>query len=188
MCCVICVYASVCVCGCVGVRARGYVSCALCMQVCVCVFNSYLQNLYSMYAPLSIYRFCSCVVRDGYPPDVSPTPSPAHTLTFYPPVAIVNLLPYDLQFYLIMTDIVKVIARGETLSLYNVNTLYLVPCIIYIYIYHTYYTLLHHILYIHMYSTTHIILYFTTYCTYVLSMLFLYYLVTLNTIHPGTPT
>lgn len=69
-----------------------------------------------------VFRFCVSVQRENYPPDVPPhRPRPAHTITLYPPLSVVNLLPCDLQFSLVSGCERHVIRRGKEMAVYSVS-------------------------------------------------------------------
>lgn len=53
--------------------------------------------------------------------DTHPLIQPGHTLTFYPPLSVVNLLPYDLRLLLSGREMGKIIRKGEKLSHYDVS-------------------------------------------------------------------
>ena len=61
------------------------------------------------------------VVREGYPVDTPPLIHPGHTLTIYPPLSVVNLLPYDMQLQLSGRETGRMVRRGEKLSHYDVS-------------------------------------------------------------------
>ena len=53
--------------------------------------------------------------------DTSTLIQPGHTLTFYPPLSVVNLLPYDFHLLLCGRERGKIIRKGEKLSHYDVS-------------------------------------------------------------------
>lgn len=70
----------------------------------------------------SVFRFCVSVQREHYPPDSAPnSPQPAHTITLYPPLTIVNLLPCDLQFSLTVSSGWNLVKRGKEMAVYSVS-------------------------------------------------------------------
>lgn len=69
-----------------------------------------------------VFRFCMSVQRENYPPDTAAhRPRPAHTITLYPPLTIVNLLPCDLQFSLSGGGGRSLIRRGKETAVYSVS-------------------------------------------------------------------
>ena len=53
--------------------------------------------------------------------DTPPLIHPGHTLTIYPPLSVVNLLPYDMQLQLSGREKGRMVRRGEKLSHYDVS-------------------------------------------------------------------
>ena len=70
---------------------------------------------------LFLFSLCVSIVREGYPVDTPPLIQPGHTLTFYPPLSVVNLLPYDLHFLLSGREKGRILRKGEKLSHYDVS-------------------------------------------------------------------
>lgn len=53
--------------------------------------------------------------------DTPPLIHPGHTLTIYPPLSVVNLLPYDVQLQLSGRERGRMVRKGEKLSHYDVS-------------------------------------------------------------------
>ena len=70
---------------------------------------------------LTFSRFCVTVQRDNFPADTNGQVCPAHTLTLLPPLTVSNLLPCDIQFYLLGTKMRRVIKRGKEIAIYSVS-------------------------------------------------------------------
>ena len=79
------------------------------------------------------FRFCVSVRRENFPPDSSDSTiiHPAHTLTLYPPLIIANLLPCDIQFFVLNsgTNMSKLgqrrlVTKGKEIAVYSVNPLF----------------------------------------------------------------
>lgn len=96
-----------------------------------------------------LFRFCVSVQRENYPADapssISPSSSyspssssssslhhthPAHTLTLFPPLTVINLLPCDIQFSLVdqkssyknnSKQQRRLISRGQDIAVYSVS-------------------------------------------------------------------
>lgn len=66
-------------------------------------------------------RFSVSVQRENFPPDTNEQVQPAHTLTLHPPLTLTNLLPCDIQFYLLSSKVRKFIKRGKEIAIYSVS-------------------------------------------------------------------
>ena len=53
--------------------------------------------------------------------DTPPLIHPGHTLTIYPPLSVVNLLPFDVQLQLSGRERGRMVRKGEKLSHYDVS-------------------------------------------------------------------
>ena len=82
-------------------------------------YYRYIDDNETHYNP---HRFCVNVQRENFPADTSNSHvQPAHTLTLLPPLTVGNLLPCDIQFYLLGSKIRKFIKRGKEIAIYSVS-------------------------------------------------------------------
>ena len=79
---------------------------------------SYIRKMFSLHVPR---RFCVNVQRENFPPDTNGHVQPAHTLTLLPPLTVSNLLPCDIQFYLLDSKVRKFVKRGKEIAIFSVS-------------------------------------------------------------------